>query len=927
MKILENSHDLQLPDWGPYSKKYAGISHVANSELGIRFDLSVFPAMYRRRVDLPNCMAEGNYHIWQANADLSYFCTRHELEWKDELYTDISYSKLEENSYVIRAKCVNNTNDTQNLALHYMASLHYPSINAKYDEKFLYPIEYNLPDKSRLIYAIDFDSFEHKTVRPTDSLVVDGLRRGEVRKEGFYRGSGVCVGEFDGDVLHYSLKDGGAKGKVFKNPAVTVRYINTSKENVQLSFFGAINAVLILSAGDAITTVSSEITLNSSDKFAVCASGGQAIIDSIIISEFDDLSGIKIKELAPAHLPKSWENLSEYAIDYEKDSKLNLQITSADKLPLEKNTLVLKYRDTDYYYGICWDVSDYDIRYFISDELDTYIKIMAHDHVNKVLYNNDGIAYSNVFMRPIPIEPKSFTDIYGAVCMGKTKAEVEEKLCNILKDRKVMRESDEKKGRTAVENHLSLNGQKYAFSQNIMMATTFSNVVYPIYTKRSYIKHNTPGTWWDSLYTWDSGFTGLGLASCDIDRAIDCLNAYITKPGDEENAFIHHGTPIPVQFYLFQELFNRTASKKLALYCYPRLRQYYLFLAGKLGSSDTARLKSNMLVTWSYFYNSGGWDDYPPQVDVHFNNNEKYISPVLNTAHAIRCAKILIQTAQLFSQFAGDIAEYTEDINRFSEAIQTHTWDEKSGYFGYLCHDENLNPTKILRHSSGENFNRGLDGMSPMISGILTREQTDIIVRNLMDETRHFTPIGISTVDKSAPYYKIDGYWNGAVWMPHQWFYYKSLLDYGHADYAFKIAQTALDTFEREVSESYNCYEHFIVASERGAGWHHFSGLSTPVLLWCDSYYKAGTVTFGYDGIMLEKNFDANSATLCCKIKFLSDKDKTSIIIVMPENKEYRVMIGEKSIDFIERLPGVIELCVQVKSSEELVINILSLQQ
>ena len=28
-------------------------------------------------------------------------------------------------------------------------------------------------------------------------------------------------------------------------------------------------------------------------------------------------------------------------------------------------------------------------------------------------------------------------------------------------------------------------------------------------------------------------------------------------------------------------------------------------------------MKSSLLKTWDYFYNSGGWDDYPPQVHVH----------------------------------------------------------------------------------------------------------------------------------------------------------------------------------------------------------------------------------------------------------------------------------------------------------------------
>ena len=40
------SHDLSLPAW-PYTKRYSGISHVPAANDGVRFDLSVFPGMYR----------------------------------------------------------------------------------------------------------------------------------------------------------------------------------------------------------------------------------------------------------------------------------------------------------------------------------------------------------------------------------------------------------------------------------------------------------------------------------------------------------------------------------------------------------------------------------------------------------------------------------------------------------------------------------------------------------------------------------------------------------------------------------------------------------------------------------------------------------------------------------------------------------------
>src|SRR5690606_24726596 len=155
-----------------------------------------------------------------------------------------------------------------------------------------------------------------------------------------------------------------------------------------------------------------------------------------------------------------------------------------------------------------------------------------------------------------------------------------------------------------------------------------------------YIRHHTPGRKWDCLYTWDSGFIGIGLSQLDYQRGLETLNAYLNDP-DEQSAFIHHGTPLPVQFYLFQELWNKSQSDSLVKSTYPKLKKYYHFLIGRAHSSNTRNLNSGLVRTWDYFYNSGGWDDYPPQKFVHENKLTKEVTPVVSTAHLIRAAKIL----------------------------------------------------------------------------------------------------------------------------------------------------------------------------------------------------------------------------------------------------------------------------------------------
>ena len=73
MKTEFQTHDLTLPAWGPYTKKYSGISHIPPANDGVRFDLAVFPGLYRRRVDVPDVRFESGYHVWAAAPDLGCY--------------------------------------------------------------------------------------------------------------------------------------------------------------------------------------------------------------------------------------------------------------------------------------------------------------------------------------------------------------------------------------------------------------------------------------------------------------------------------------------------------------------------------------------------------------------------------------------------------------------------------------------------------------------------------------------------------------------------------------------------------------------------------------------------------------------------------------------------------------------------------------
>ena len=155
------------------------------------------------------------------------------------------------------------------------------------------------------------------------------------------------------------------------------------------------------------------------------------------------------------------------------------------------------------------------------------------------------------------------------------------------------------------------------------------------------------------------------------------------------------------------------------------------------------------------------------------------------------------------------------------------------------------------------------------------------------------TKYGLGVVDTRAPYYTPYGYWNGSVWMPHQWIFAKSLLDRGEVSFAVKIFKTALSVWKAEVERTYLCFEHFMSTNGRGAGFHHFSGLSTPVLMFFETLYKPGTVTAGFQTVV--KSAEWNEDKTALKMQAVSSYGG-SMIVCMSDKCNYKFTLDGKEI-------------------------------
>ena len=472
--------------------------------------------------------------------------------------------------------------------------------------------------------ALNYIDLKFARTRPTDNLVYDGKMRGEIRDNGFVNGSGIGLsfGSDKNDFVSYKIN----VEKDFNDASLIFRYRTNTDQSVSFALSGITNKEVVFNGADtfAVHTVKLGKLKKGDYEFTLTSKGGGSVdLDGFILTESNSADKIDFRQ-------KEWN-----------------PVPKVTKGPY-KNSIILKYDDVDLFYGLLWKFDVYEIREWHERDLSDYFRQMVNE-VNQTVFNGEGKGfYENIFMRPVVLSPNSTKNIYGIVCCG-SKEEVEKSLSELNTS-----ESKYEEIYLAAKNHVinmngNAEGEKYKFSIERMNATLACNVVYPIYMQKEYIRHSTPGRWWDCLYTWDAGFIGMGLLQTNTQRAIENLNTYVQEPG-AQSAFIHHGTPLPTQHYLMLELWGKTQSKELLEYFYPRLKQYHEFMAGHLGSSTTRVLKSNILKTWDYFYNSGGWDDLPPQKYTRDNGLESTLAPVVTTSHVIRTAKILKKVANYLAR-------------------------------------------------------------------------------------------------------------------------------------------------------------------------------------------------------------------------------------------------------------------------------------
>ncbi|MGN0520737.1 MAG: MGH1-like glycoside hydrolase domain-containing protein [Candidatus Fimenecus sp.] len=878
-----------MPLWGPYSKKYSGISRITDhtSEKGVRFDLVVSPAVANTNTCPPNVTIPVGVHPWTAKADYTHYAYRCDLEWKDKIYADVSFTKLTEESVLVRTALVNHSELPQNCLVNYFSALEFPS---------KYTTTVSLPKKCIYKKALDYVTYDYHTRRPWDEQVMDGLHKGEFFDDAFsdHRGLGdrdnnryilqkfPTFGEEAGDSVSYVFNGLSA----FEKPVLTVRYQTTGEQDSIFMMNG--NTVVFPVTPNGLQTVqlplpySAQDTLNLS--FVSLGTGGVEL-DFLAVTEQTDAAEIVCKTGKHHFVPQIQTAL------FSDGAKAVYRYDGVEK-PFVLRTFNASTRFRNFPTGALEDSPTSRITQpdeSFGDMLEQFSAAFSEKH------SDDGF-YHNTVVHTIFIEPGEAKTEYAVISYGEAEYQTVSQYETVYQNAV---QGLEKLAYTKA-------GEKYAFSNQLLRAAMFQNTVYPLYLHGEYVVHHTPGKRWDSFYTWDSGFIGLDMALYAPKLAEGILDMYFSTEDNPDYAFLLHGSPVPVHIYHYFEMLNHNNDKTELYGYYDRAKLFYDFLAGKINGSTTAKFKSGLTTTFDYFYNCSGMDDLPPQKAMYQEHLQRVCAPAISSSQVIRTAKMLKTIAEHLGKEA-DAVIFQADIDRLTEALQKCSWDEQCGYFSYVVHDRDGNPQTQLRTSDGENLNKTMDGIYPLLAGAVTEAQKERILGHLKSDTELFTPVGISAVDRTAGYYLPNGYWNGNVWLSHQWFVWKTMLDLGETDFAYKIAETALNAWKREVEYSYYTFEMFSIETGRGGWFHNFGGLSAPINLWSAAYFTPGTYQSGFDTFCENAVFNDIFTAFCGHFTNSCVYD-SALLVVLAENGKYRVTLNGAPADFTARFDGMLEI-------------------
>lgn len=341
-------------------------------------------------------------------------------------------------------------------------------------------------------------------------------------------------------------------------------------------------------------------------------------------------------------------------------------------------------------------------------------------------------------------------------------------------------------------------------------------------------KFIVPGSCYDnSLWDWDSWLTNVALRQFVTEDILEY------EKGCVLNFLAHTDAQGRIPIAILPDAVMPDFSDGMATNLHkPCLAQHAAFIV-KSHNNDTAWLRpyfDQLLRFVRYYYercrHTTGlyfWiNDFAIGVDndpCTFYRPERSSASIFLNCMMYRELKAVCLLGELLG---ADVTFYEREAEHLKEAVRTHCYDEKDGF--YYSVDLNLLPVEdgVFLHSGAPRHWDCLiqrigcwSGFLAMWSGIAAKEQAERIVKeNLLDKHAFWAPYGVRTLSKYEKMYAVaasnnPSCWLGPVWGISNYLVFRGLLQYGYYDAAEELAEKTIRMLGEDLKNSGVMHEYY----------------------------------------------------------------------------------------------------------------------
>ena len=472
----------------------------------------------------------------------------------------------------------------------------------------------------------------------------------------------------------------------------------------------------------------------------------------------------------------------------------------------------------------------------------------------------DGNSYKSVLKDDVIIQPGNSFETYSTQSYTFTNAELQaekEKINNmLLKGNKYFEENNSRwqgyldKTFASVEKTTDKDYKNAAVKSIETLTTNWRSAAGAI--KHDGIVPSMSYKWFIGMWAWDSWKQAVATAKFDGDLAKNNIRALfdyqITEEdelrpqdsgaiidaiffnkdgarGDDGGNWNERNSKPALAAWAVWNVYKATGDVSFLQEMYPKLVAYHEWwytnrdhdkngiaeYGGMVHEANNSKDEIILAAAWESGMDNAPRFDVDKGVDVFENKDAtgKVVGYSINQESVDLNAYLYAEKGFLKSMAevlgnTSDVKKYEEEAKNVREYVSQNMYDKETGFFYDLKINEDGSQKDLLVERG-----KGPEGWIPLWAKMVTQEEADEVVKNMVDPSKFDTFIPLGTASKDNPSFEPSRYWRGPVWLDQALYGIEALQNYGYEKDAERMSKKMFNNAEGlmgdgPIRENYN---------------------------------------------------------------------------------------------------------------------------